>query len=70
MRDSTARSSGGSNQGGMFVAMKPRIERTLSVDQIIEELRPKLAAVPGIMVFLQNPPPITISGQVTNACIR
>jgi hydrophobic/amphiphilic exporter-1 (mainly G- bacteria), HAE1 family len=58
---------GDSNQGGMFVAMKPRSERTLSVDQIIQELRPKLGAIPGVMVFLQNPPPITISGQVTNA---
>jgi len=37
------------------------------VDQIIQELRPKLGAIPGVMVFLQNPPPITISGQVTNA---
>ncbi len=37
------------------------------MDQIIEELRPKLAAVPGIMVFLQNPPPITVSGQFTTS---
>ena len=47
--------------------MKPRSERRLSVDQIIEELRPKLSAVPGIMVFLQNPPPITVSGQFTTS---
>ena len=30
-------------------SMKPRNERALSVDQIIEELRPKLLAVPGIL---------------------
>ena len=47
--------------------MKPRAERKLSVDQIIEELRPKVAAVPGIMVFLQNPPPITVSGQFSTS---
>jgi hydrophobic/amphiphilic exporter-1 (mainly G- bacteria), HAE1 family len=55
----------GGNQGGFFAKMKPRSERALSVDQIIEELRPKVAAVPGVMVFIQNPPPITVSGQHT-----
>jgi HAE1 family hydrophobic/amphiphilic exporter-1 len=43
--------------------MKPRSERILNVDQIIEELRPKVMAVPGLFTFLQNPPPITVSGQ-------
>jgi len=54
---------GDSNQGFMFMAMKPRDQRKLSVDQIIMELRPKLFSVPGVMAFLQNPPPITVSGQ-------
>ncbi len=53
----------GFNQGAIFANMKPRKERPHSVDQIIEALRPKTAAVPGIFTFLQNPPPITISGQ-------
>ena len=52
-----------SNVGYAFSIMKPRSERALSVDQAIEELRPKIAQVPGIMTFLQNPPPITINGQ-------
>ena len=30
-------------------------------------MRPKLMAVPGILTFLQNPPPITISGQFTTS---
>src|SRR5262249_6610749 len=34
-----------------------------SVDQFIEDLRPKVAAVPGLFMFMQNPPPITVSGQ-------
>ncbi len=51
------------NQAFLFAHMKPRGERALSVDDVIEELRPKLLAVPGIMTFLQNPPPITINGQ-------
>ena len=53
----------GGNQAFMFANMKPREERTHSVDQIIEQLRPKMAAIPGLMVFMQNPPPITVSGQ-------
>ena len=57
----------GGNQGGFFAQMKPRAERKLSVDQIIAELRPKVAAVPGIMVFMQNPPPITVSGQFSTS---
>jgi HAE1 family hydrophobic/amphiphilic exporter-1 len=55
------------NSGFVFARLKPRDERALSVDQIIEELRPKLAAIPGVMVFLQNPPPITISGNRANS---
>ena len=53
----------GGNQAFFFVRMKPRDQRTLSVDQAIEQLRPKTMAVPGIFTFIQNPPPITVSGQ-------
>jgi len=55
------------NQGFVFMNLKPRPERRLSVDQVMEELRPKLAQVPGMLTFLQNPPPITISGQFTTS---
>jgi HAE1 family hydrophobic/amphiphilic exporter-1 len=53
----------GGNQAMLFAGMKPRSQRTLSVDQIIEELRPKVMSVPALFTFLQNPPPITVSGQ-------
>jgi HAE1 family hydrophobic/amphiphilic exporter-1 len=53
----------GVNSGIAFAMMKPRDKRILSVDQIIEQLRPKVMAVPGVFAFMQNPPPITISGQ-------
>ena len=44
--------------------MKPRDQRTLSVDQIIEAAAAQgLMAVPGVFTFMQNPPPITVSGQ-------
>ena len=52
-----------SSQGFLFGKTKPRAQRRLSVDQIIDDLRPKLMQVPGIMAFLQNPPPITVNGQ-------
>jgi HAE1 family hydrophobic/amphiphilic exporter-1 len=71
MRDPNLRDVGafipGGNTGFVFFPLKPRSERRLKVDQIMEELRPKMAAVPGVMVFLQNPPPIQISGQVTTS---
>jgi HAE1 family hydrophobic/amphiphilic exporter-1 len=55
------------NSGTMVVNLKPRTERTESADQIIARLRPKLAAVPGLRVFLQNPPPIRIGGMISSA---
>jgi HAE1 family hydrophobic/amphiphilic exporter-1 len=56
-----------SNTGVIFIHLKPRSQRKYSADQVIEELRPKLAKIPGIMVFLQNPPPINIGGRLTKA---
>jgi HAE1 family hydrophobic/amphiphilic exporter-1 len=56
-----------SNVGYAFSIMKPRKQRKLSVDETIMELRPKVGQVPGIMTFLQNPPPITINGQFSTS---
>jgi len=56
-----------SNTGTIFMILKPRDERKLSPDEIIQQLRPKLAAVPGIKVYMQNPPVIRIGGQITAA---
>ena len=50
------------NQGRFGVDLKPRAERTRSVDQIMAGLRPKLAQVPGVRVFMVNPPPINLGG--------
>jgi hydrophobic/amphiphilic exporter-1 (mainly G- bacteria), HAE1 family len=58
---------GDGNQGFFFVRMKPRAERALSVDEFIEAIRPKTMTVPGILTFLQNPPPITLSGQFSTS---
>ena len=54
----------GGNNAFMFANMKPREERKSSVDQIIEQLRPQVfSRIPSLLVFMQNPPPITVSGQ-------
>ena len=55
------------NAGNMLIRLKPRNERQVSADQFIQELRPKLAAVPGIRVYLQNPPPIVVGGVQTRS---
>jgi multidrug efflux pump subunit AcrB len=55
--------SGDSNQGIVYMMLKPRRDRLLGADQVLAELRPKMAQIPGIQVFLQNPPAITLSGQ-------
>jgi hydrophobic/amphiphilic exporter-1 (mainly G- bacteria), HAE1 family len=57
----------GGGGGRLNVDLKPRHERSLSADQIIEELRPKLARVPGVRVVLQNPPAIRIGGMMSRA---
>jgi hydrophobic/amphiphilic exporter-1 (mainly G- bacteria), HAE1 family len=54
------------NQGGLNIRLKPRSERP-QVDQVINELRPKLAAVPGMVTFLRNDPPIRIGGLQSKA---
>ena len=55
--------SGGLNTGRVMVELKPRAERQLSVDQLIANLRPKLAQVPGIRAYMTNQPPINLGGQ-------
>src|SRR2546426_6813276 len=51
------------NQGRVFMQLKPRSQRRVSVDDLIRYFNGKLAGIPGIQVFLQNPPPIQIGGR-------
>jgi HAE1 family hydrophobic/amphiphilic exporter-1 len=55
------------NSGRIFIRLKPRKERDLSSDEMIQVLRPKIAKIPGIRAFLQNLPPIRIGGQLTKS---
>ena len=41
--------------------------RYLDTDKVLQEVRPALFAVPGIMAFMQNPPPIQIGGYLTKS---
>jgi len=60
-------SSIASNSGRIIIRLKPRSERRLSADEIIQELRKKVARVIGINMFMQNLPPIRIGGQLTKS---
>ena len=57
----------GGNSGRVFARLKPRTERTLTPEQVIEQLRPQLNAVPGIRTYMQNPPLVRIGGQVSRS---
>ncbi|MGA7179860.1 MAG: multidrug efflux RND transporter permease subunit [Thiobacillaceae bacterium] len=54
------------NQGRIFVRLKPRSER-VSADEVIQRMRPRLATIPGLKVFMQNLPTIRIGGQLTKS---
>jgi hydrophobic/amphiphilic exporter-1 (mainly G- bacteria), HAE1 family len=53
-----------SNQGRMFISLKP-LGRRLGADAFIQEMRRKLATVPGMKVYMSNPPAIQIGGRVS-----
>jgi hydrophobe/amphiphile efflux-1 (HAE1) family protein len=54
----------GLNTGRIFIQLKPLRARTARADQIIARLRPKLAALPGITVFLQSIQNIQVGGRL------
>jgi HAE1 family hydrophobic/amphiphilic exporter-1 len=57
----------GTNQGRFIIKLKPRRERDKSADEVIRELQPKVSQVPGIRVFLQNPPVINVGGRFSKS---
>jgi multidrug efflux pump subunit AcrB len=62
-----ANTLGGPNLGQIVVHLKPRGDRRELADQIITKLRPQLSDVPGMEVYLQNPPTVRIGGQVSKS---
>jgi HAE1 family hydrophobic/amphiphilic exporter-1 len=57
----------GQNTGILVLRLTRRSERRHSADEIIQLLRPKMAQVPGIRAFLQNPPPIRVGGRLSKS---
>ena len=56
--------SAGTNNASMnVIVLKPSSQRKLNADEVVRELRPKLSHMPGVNVFLTNPPTIRIGGR-------
>ncbi len=53
------------NDGRMFIALKPRSERDASADQVINRLRPELAKLQGVTVYMQAAQDITIGARLS-----
>lgn len=62
-------SGGGStlNNGRMFISLKPLSVRKVHVDEVINRLRPKLAAVQGAKLFLSPMQDLRMGGRITKA---
>ncbi len=58
------------NIGRLFIQLKPRNERQLSADQIIQELRPKMARIPGINTFFQSLQNINLGGRLAKSAYQ
>ncbi|NTV09989.1 MAG: multidrug efflux RND transporter permease subunit [Zoogloea sp.] len=55
------------NSAMMFVTLKPLSQRSVSADQVIARLRPRLSHVPGANLFLQPVQDIRVGGRSGNA---
>jgi len=56
-----------SNQGRMFITLKPLNQRKISADQVIARMRRKLSVVPGATLFMQSAQDLTIGGRQSQA---
>ncbi len=55
---------GAANSGNLMIRLKPKSERSVSADELVQQLRPSLSAIPGIRAFIQNPPVISLGGRM------
>jgi len=53
------------NNGFVILGLKPRNERNSSADEIITRLRPQLAKVPGIQLFVQASQDLNVGGRTS-----
>src|SRR5262249_59396503 len=55
------------NSGIVFAQLKPRGQRKKSAEEILADLRPQIAKVPGIRAYMQILPPIRLVGSLSNS---
>lgn len=61
-------SSNSSNQGFLLLTLKDKKQRpTQNINKIVQDLRRKLNTVPGLQVFVLNPPAIRVGARLSNA---
>jgi hydrophobic/amphiphilic exporter-1 (mainly G- bacteria), HAE1 family len=65
MADAVGQAGNPPNTARFFINLKPKPGRTMSADDIIRRLRGKLAALPGMNVFLQAAQDINVGGRFT-----
>jgi len=57
----------GANSARMFISLKAPGQRTVTADQVIQRLRPKLAKVPGATLYMQASQDVRVGGRLSNA---
>jgi HAE1 family hydrophobic/amphiphilic exporter-1 len=58
---------GAANTSIISLRLVPKSQRKMSIDEVMASLRPKLSAIPGLRISLQNPPPIRLGGRQANS---
>ncbi len=66
----TGNSAQTGNTGRFNIVLKPREERDLNASQIIDRLRPELAKITGVNLFLQPAQDITVGGRIARAAFQ
>ena len=63
-----ANGSAGTNQARMMmITLKPLSQRKATPEEIIRRLRPKVSRIPGVNVFLTNPPSIRLGARMARS---
>ena len=53
--------------GSLLRVIRPLFEHHMTISDVIREMQPKLDTIPGLKVYLQNPPSIRIGGQISKS---
>jgi multidrug efflux pump len=62
-----AATGGGPNTARMFITLKPKEERGLDADQVVDRLRRSMAALPGATLVMQPVQDLRIGGRMSGA---